>query len=270
MLNQNNVFPVRGEHDAGHSGGFAPSSSGKGVIIKMWEKEKESAARHAASLVQSGMVLGLGTGSTSAKMVHEVGRRVKLGELTIKAVCTSARTEEIARSYGIPLLALSSNQPIDLYLDGADEVDAAGRMIKGGGGALLREKLVASNSRRRVIMIDPSKRVDHLGNFPLPVETVRFGHDVIIRELGKIPGCRPQLRMNGVGEPYATDENHYITDCHFEETFSDPEALDTAILRIPGVVETGLFFGLCDLLVIGGAESARTEEFAPHQYAKQD
>lgn len=229
----------------------------------MWEKEKESAARHAASLVESGMVLGLGTGSTSAKMVHEIGKRVKTGDLSIRAVCTSARTEEIARSYGIPLLPLTAGQPIDLYLDGADEVDSQGRMIKGGGGALLREKLVACNSRRRVIMIDPSKRVEQLGNFPLPVETVRFGHDVILAELARVPGCHPQLRMNGIGEPYTTDENHYIADCHFDETFDDPEALNVGLLKIPGVVETGLFFGLCDLLVIGGPGDATTESFPP-------
>ncbi|MCC5875147.1 MAG: ribose-5-phosphate isomerase RpiA [Candidatus Sumerlaeia bacterium] len=226
----------------------------------MLDQEKIMAGRRAAEMVKSGMIVGLGTGSTSAKMIQEVGARVKAGELEIRAVCTSSRTEEMAKSFGIPILPLSKAHPIDIYLDGADEVDPEGRMIKGGGGALLREKLVATNSACRVIMIDSTKKVAKLGGFPLPVEIVRFGSDVILAEIEKLlPDCRAHLRTDGVGEPYETDERHHIVDVIFQDHIDNPEKLDNDLLKIPGVVETGLFFGLCDILVTGAQESATVE-----------
>lgn len=226
----------------------------------MQDQEKAMAGRRAAEMVESGMIVGLGTGSTSAKMIQEVGARVKAGELEIRAVCTSARTEEMAKSFGIPILPLSKAHAIDLYLDGADEVDPLGRMIKGGGGALLREKLVATNSARRVIMIDSTKKVAKLGGFPLPVEIVRFGCDVILAEIEKLlPNGRAHLRTDGVGEPYETDERHHIVDVVFEDLIDNPEKLDMDLLKLPGVVETGLFFGLCDVLITGSEDTATVE-----------
>lgn len=230
----------------------------------MLEQEKIVAGQKAAEMVRTGMVVGLGTGSTSARMIQALGTRIKEGDIEIRAVCTSSRTEDLARSLGITILPLSKATPIDLYLDGADEVDPQGRMIKGGGGALLREKLVATNSARRIIMIDSSKKVKKLGGFPLPVEIVRFGHDVILAEIESLlPKCRAHLRTDGVGDPYQTDEKHHIVDITFEDHIDDPEALDAALLRIPGVVETGLFFNLCDVLITGGNDDATVEILKP-------
>lgn len=214
---------------------------------------KRAAALEAAALVQSGMVLGLGTGSTARIAVEEIGRRLAAGGLCdIVAVATSVATREQASAAGIPLTTLERHPVLDLTIDGADEVDPRGDMIKGHGGALLWEKIVAAASRRLVIVVDPSKVVERLGTArALPVEVVRFGwstHDAAIRALGAEPALR---RSGAAGEPVATDEGHYIIDCAFAGGITDPAAVHRELKRRPGVVETGLFLGFDPTVIVG-------------------
>jgi ribose 5-phosphate isomerase A len=198
------------------------------------------------------MVLGLGTGSTVRYAIEEIGRRVSRGELSdIVGIATSKATERIAGSMGIPLVALNDRPTVDLTIDGADEVDPDRNLIKGHGGALLREKIVASASRRLVIVVDRSKLVDRLGiTRAVPVEVVAFGWRVNQRALGEL-GSEPVLRLGPDGSPYTTDEGHYILDCRFNGGISDPQALEIEIKRCPGVVETGLFVGFDPEVIVG-------------------
>ena len=214
---------------------------------------KRAAALEAVALVQSGMALGLGTGSTARIAVEEIGRRLAGGRLCdIVAVPTSVATREQARGAGIALTTLEAHPVLDLTIDGADEVDARGDMIKGHGGALLWEKIVASASRRLVIVVDPSKLVERLGTTrSLPVEVVRFGwgtHEGAIRALGAASVLR---RSAASGEPLVTDEGHYIIDCAFALGLTDPVAVDRALKARPGVVETGLFLGFKPQIIVG-------------------
>ncbi len=226
------------------------------------DHEKTLAAKAASELVEDGMLVGLGTGSTSEKMVHFVGQRIQAGELSIEAICTSSGTEKAARQYGIPICSLSNDRPIDLYLDGADEIDGEGSMIKGGGGALLREKLVATHATRRVIMTDSSKQVECLGRaFKLPVEIVRFGFATTIDRIKKTARCEVHLRLAD-GELFVTDEGHYIVDCELPDGIASPRETDLKIVSIPGVVETGLFIDLCDELIVGSGDSVIRKSFA--------
>jgi ribose 5-phosphate isomerase A len=218
---------------------------------------KRAAALEAAALVQSGMVLGLGSGSTARIAVDEIGRRMAAGGLRdIVAVPTSAATRELATAAGIPLTTLEQHPVLDLTIDGADEVDAGGDMIKGRGGALLWEKIVASASQRLVIVVDPSKVVELLGvTRALPVEVVPFGwssHDATIRALGGVPALR---RAGPAGTPVATDEDHYIIDCSFAGGITDPGAVHRALKQRPGVVETGLFLGFKPTVIVGKREA---------------
>ncbi len=208
------------------------------------------------------MLVGLGSGSTSAIAVEEIGERIRRRELSIEAVCTSKRTEEIARRAGIPVRPLTA-RVIDLYIDGADQVDAQGRMIKGGGGALLREKMVAGNSRRHVIVVDESKPVTNLGvGFPVPVDIVPFGVDHLIDRIRKASGGHPVLRRNaGASDPRLSDDGNLIVDCHFEHGIEQPEEVAARIRDIVGVVEVGLFFGLCDTLIVGHDDGVETRDF---------
>ena len=209
------------------------------------------AARRAVDFVHAGMVVGLGTGAAASAAVREIGRRLAAGELSgILGIPTSNATRDLAREAGIPLTDLSANPRIDLTIDGADEVGPAGDLIKGLGGALLREKLVAVNSRRFIIVVDPSKLVRRLGErVPLPVEVVPFGwntHLALLRELGAEPALRP-----GPTGPFATDDGHYIIDARFPSGIDDPRGLADALARRPGVVETGLFLGMAPEVVVG-------------------
>jgi len=213
---------------------------------------KREAALDAASRVRSGMIVGLGTGSTAAFVVAEIGRRLRAGELErIVGIPTSAATQRQAGEAGIPLGTLEEHPVVDLTIDGADEVDPAGQLIKGLGGALLREKMVATASRRLVIVVDGSKLVDRLGTrAPLPVEVVTFAagaHAGAIRALG----AEPRQRRTPAGEPYRTDEGHYILDCAFAGGIADPHAVQAALRARPGVVETGLFLDLRPEVVVG-------------------
>ena len=218
---------------------------------------KQQAAERAITLVQDGMVLGLGTGSTAARFVDLVGQRVRNG---LKVICvpTSEATRLQAERLGIPLATLDEQPFLNLTVDGADEVDDQLRLIKGGGGALLCEKIVATASDRMVVISDASKRVANLGRFPLPVEVVRFGltaTSAMIEGLAEDVGCQGDIvqRMGTDGKPFITDSGNFILDCAFG-TISDPEALDEALKYVPGVVENGLFLGIADSAIIAGPD----------------
>jgi ribose 5-phosphate isomerase A len=217
---------------------------------------KQLAAAQALTLVKSGMRLGLGTGSTAAKFVDLVGQRVKQEGLQLVCVPTSEATRTRAERLGLTLSTLESTPFLDLTVDGADELDDDLRLIKGGGGALLREKIVATASERMVVIADHSKRVGTLGKFPLPVEVVSFGLTAtrhMVAVLAAEAGCEGDivLRLDKDGRPLLTDGGNLILDCAFGR-IEDPEALDEALKLVPGVVENGLFLGIADAAIIAG------------------
>lgn len=208
---------------------------------------KLQAARKAVKFIEDGMVLGLGTGSTTRLAVDEIGKLVKDGYRLV-GVPTSIETERQARSLNIPLTTLEEAGELDLTIDGADEVDPRFRLIKGLGGALLREKMVAHYSKREIIIVDSSKIVDVLGvKTPLPVEVVQFGHRRTKAALEEL-GCVASLR--GGDRPFVTDNGNFIYDCKFN-AIVDPERMDCDISSIPGVVENGLFIGLATSVIVG-------------------
>ncbi len=218
---------------------------------------KQQAAERAIALVEDGMSLGLGTGSTAARFVDLVGQRVKEG-LKVRCVPTSEATRIQAERLGIPLISLDEHPFLDLTVDGADEFDAELRLLKGGGGALLREKIVAAASARMVVVADHSKQVAILGKFPLPVEVVRFGLAAtrgMIEVLASDAGCEGEitLRAGKDGQPFLTDGGNHIFDCAFGR-IEDPEGLDEALRLIPGVVENGLFLGIADAAIVAGPD----------------
>ncbi|WHY21699.1 ribose-5-phosphate isomerase RpiA [Paenibacillus sp. G2S3] len=208
---------------------------------------KQLAAEKAVEYVEDGMKLGLGTGSTAYWAIRKLGERVSEG-LKITAVATSRASEEQARELGIPLVAFGDIDSLDLTIDGADELDSSLQLIKGGGGALLREKIVASNSTRMIVIADEGKVVDTLGKFPLPVEIVPFAWEWTVAELAKL-GCQPELRRSGE-ELYKTDNGNYIADCRFEAIEAAPK-LALTIQSIPGVVDHGLFIGIAAMAIVG-------------------
>lgn len=209
---------------------------------------KQLAGERGAAYVQDGMVVGLGTGSTVYWTIRRLGEMVRAG-VRLWGVPTSRRTEELAREVGIPLVTFAEVQELDLTIDGADEVSPSFDLTKGGGGALLREKLVASASRRMIVVVDSSKLVPVLGAFPLPVEVVPFAWEVTARRIGPL-GCTPVLRTTPEG-PFRTDNGNYVLDCAFGR-IPDPAALYRELKLVPGVVDTGLFVGLADTVVVGG------------------
>ena len=216
---------------------------------------KRQAAEQALNYVEDGMKLGLGTGSTAAKFIELLGAKVRSG---LKVVCvpTSEATRAQAAALNIPLTTLDQTPVLDLTVDGADEIDEELRLIKGGGGALLREKIVAVASDRVVIIADNSKRVEVLGRFPLPLEVVPFGLAAtqrLIAQLAADSGCEGdiKLRLGTDGKPFVTDNGNHILDCAFG-AIDDPEALDDALKLVPGLVESGLFLGVADVGIIAG------------------
>lgn len=216
---------------------------------------KEVAGRKAVEFVENGMSLGLGTGSTVHHALVRLGERIRDEGLRVRGVPTSRDTHDKALRFGIPLVALESIETLDLTIDGADEIDARFDMIKGGGGALLREKVIASITRQEVIVIGRSKLVPRLGTtFALPVEVVPFALATVDRALRRL-GCAPSLRMDS-GRPYMTDNGNSILDCRFANGIADAAELEAAIARIPGAVESGLFIGLAHALVIGEADGS--------------
>ena len=221
------------------------------------DQQKLAAAERALDFIEGGMRLGLGTGSTAAKLVDLLGVRVGQG-LDVICVPTSEATHNQAKALGIPLTTLDDQPQLDLTIDGADELDSRLRLIKGGGGALLREKIVAAASSRMLVITDASKQVESLGKFPLPVEVISFGLAATrahIETQARALGCDGDivLRMAGGGEPFATDSGNAILDCSFGR-IPEPEDLAAALAGIPGVVEHGLFIGLADTAIVGGPD----------------
>ncbi len=210
--------------------------------------EKQAAARASLQFIKDGQVVGLGTGSTAAYFIQFLGERVKAG-LKIRGIPTSIHSQQLSEKYGIPLTTLDEVEQIDVDIDGADEFDPQLNLIKGGGGALLREKIVASASRKFVVVSDATKQVPVLGRFPLPVEVIPFAQTLLTREITAM-GATVSLRKAKDGTPYRTDEGHRILDCAFGQ-IPDPAALAKTLANMPGVVEHGLFIGMADVVLIG-------------------
>jgi ribose 5-phosphate isomerase A len=215
------------------------------------EREKELAARASLKFVEGECVIGLGTGSTAEHVVRLLAARVKEG-LKIVAIPTSVKTRDLALSLGIPIATLDEHPEIDVTIDGADELDPSLNLVKGGGGALLREKVIASASRRLVIVADSTKRVDALGAFPLPVEIIAFARALLERRIAAL-GAGVALRRRADGSPFTTDEGHQILDCSFGR-IADPPALARTLSDMPGVVEHGLFIGMADVALVGNGD----------------
>lgn len=219
------------------------------------DKAKFVAAKHAAGMVEDGMRVGLGTGSTAAWLVRCIGEMVRNEGLKIRGVPTSTRTAELARDVGIDVVSLDEAKWLDLTIDGADEFDADLNLIKGGGGALLQEKIVATASDQMVVIADAAKEVDTLGAFPLPVEVIPFGWQTTQALLEEtlismdVMGRNSTLRMNGEA-PFVTDEGNHILDLHLNR-IGNARQLALVLNQIPGVVENGLFIDICDTVIIG-------------------
>jgi ribose 5-phosphate isomerase A len=214
---------------------------------------KRLAGEAAAALIQDGMVIGLGSGTTAIQMIYALGRRIQEGLSIIGAVPTSHISEELARKLSIPLTNLDAHPVLDLDIDGADEIDPQLQLIKGGGGALLREKIVASSARRFVVIADATKRVARLGqHFPLPVEVVPFATKPVTQRIEEL-GATVHLRHSGENV-FLTENCNIILDCFFANGINDPAELDTRLQSIVGVVETGLFLHMAERAIIGGPE----------------
>lgn len=211
------------------------------------DQEKEAAARASLHFVKDGQVVGLGTGSTATHFIKLLGEQVKNG-LRVRGIPTSVRSRELAESLGIPLTTLDECQEIAVTVDGADEVDPELRLIKGGGGALLREKIVASATKQMVVVADATKQVQKLGKFPLPVEVIKFAQALVAKRITAL-GAQVQLRTGADGKPFLTDENNHILDCRFGE-IQDPVALARQLSDMPGVVEHGLFIGFASVVLV--------------------
>jgi ribose 5-phosphate isomerase A len=210
------------------------------------DQEKEAAARASLQFVKDGQVVGLGTGSTAAHFIKLLGEKVKNG-MRVRGIPTSDRSRELAESLGIPLTTLDDCQEIAVTVDGADEVDPQLRLIKGGGGAMLREKVVASATKQLVIVADATKQVPVLGKFPLPVEVIQFAQALVAKRITAL-GAKVSVRLNGDGTPYVTDERNHILDCRFGQ-IADADVLARQLSEMPGVVEHGLFIGMASVVL---------------------
>ncbi len=219
---------------------------------------KELAAAEAVRYVEDGMVVGLGSGSTASIAIRLIGDKVKAEGLEIVGVPTSKTSDLLGRAVGIKIVDLDNHPTVDLTIDGADEVDPRLNLIKGLGGALVREKIVAAASVVEIIVADESKLVDYLGQkAPLPVEVVKFSFKTTMRRLTAL-GCKPVLRMAAEG-PFTTDNGNYIIDCRFER-IDNPASVETTMNNIPGVVDNGLFVGRASKAMIGTKDGVRILE----------
>ena len=221
------------------------------------EALKQQAGIEACKFIKSGMKVGLGTGSTFRHTVIELGRKIEQEDLQIIGVPTSLATEKLAIKVGIPLVELSECDALDIVIDGADEFDSNFNLIKGGGAALLREKIVAQESLSMVVVADERKMVDTLGAFPLPIEITPFSHQATIRQLTRLLDCRVNCRMAG-DNPVVTDNGNYIADAHCGPKLNEPEELEVDILKIAGVVQVGLFNNMCDAVVLAKNSGVET------------
>jgi len=218
------------------------------------EAKKTAAAKAIETFLKDGMKIGLGSGTTSRWFVRILGERVAAG-LRVTGVASSKSTAELAQEVGVRLADLNEIDELDMTIDGADEIDAKGRMIKGGGASLLWEKIVACASKTMVCIVDESKRVERLGRFPLPVEVIPFAWRSTERQLRKLFATQglgnPQIDVRGgLEKPLITDSGHYLLDCHLQ-AIKDPDALGEKLNQIPGVVENGLFIGIATNAVVG-------------------
>ncbi|MFV0490782.1 MAG: ribose-5-phosphate isomerase RpiA [Pseudorhodobacter sp.] len=246
------------------------------------DKAKFAAAKRAVGLIEDHMKVGLGTGSTAAWMVRCLAKRIKEEGLRVTGVPTSTRTADLARKLGVPITSLDDAKWLDLTIDGADEFDAEFNLIKGGGAALLQEKIVATASDRMVVIADAAKEVDQLGAFPLPVEVIPFGWQttkVLIEEMLvslEVKNREVSLRMNG-DAPLVTDEANFILDLHLRE-IGNPRKLALVLNQIAGVVENGLFIDICDVVIVGQEDgkvrlrdiNAGTEEVSQIGFERRD
>jgi ribose 5-phosphate isomerase A len=220
------------------------------------DAQKDAAAARAVAEIRSGMTVGLGTGSTAAFAVKRLGARVREG-LRIRGVPTSEGTRALAAAEGIPIVSLDDVDMIDVAIDGTDEADGNLDLIKGGGGALLREKVVAGLAKRFIVIADQNKLVPTLGAFPLPVEIVPFARAVVARSAATL-GCEPSLRLGRDGRPFVTDNGNHILDCRFGR-ITDAAAIAARLDATPGVAEHGLFLGMAEILVLGQADGSVRE-----------
>lgn len=213
-------------------------------------ESKKRAAEKAVEAVKDGMTVGLGTGTTAYWAIQKIAERVKEG-LRIQAVATSLETERLAKELGIPLVLFSAVETIDLTIDGADEVDTDKNLLKGGGGALLREKIVAYHSRQYLVVVDESKRVDQLGRFPLPLEILPFAMELTLMKLRRFGEANIRQKDGSI---FRTDNGNFIADlqCY---PIADPQGIDSQLHQIPGVLETGLFFHTLVSKVIVGKKN---------------
>lgn len=219
--------------------------------------EKKAAARASIRCIESGMVVGLGSGSTSSEFIQLLGERVQAGSLQIRGIPTSAGSQQLAASLGIPLVTFQDVSQIDVSVDGADEIDPHLRLIKGHGGALLHEKIIATATRRFVVIADHTKLVNVLGVMALPVEVISFAEPLLIRRISAL-GANVALRIEPDGKTFVTDEGNHILNCEFGE-IRDPEKLGAELDHIPGIVEHGLFVGLATVALV-----AHNEEVTEH------
>lgn len=218
----------------------------------MSEDEKKAAGYAAADCIQHDMLVGIGTGSTVFYFIEKLGERVKEG-LNIQAIPSSEKSLILAKKHAIPLLDAKKIVSLDITVDGADEIDREKRMIKGGGGALLREKILASSSREMIVIVDQAKVSEKIGRAKLPVEIVPFCYQATISKL-KAHGLNGSVRMESEGKFFCTDGGHFIYDIELQAPLDDPIKLHSEIITLPGVIETGLFFHVAGRVIIGKSD----------------
>ncbi|WEG11999.1 ribose-5-phosphate isomerase RpiA [Pullulanibacillus sp. KACC 23026] len=220
-------------------------------------QEKQLVGEYAAKYVEDGMIVGLGTGSTAYYTIHKIAQRVKEEGMKLTFVSTSTRTTKLAQTLGLTIHNINDVPEVDLTIDGCDEFDPQLKGIKGGGGALLFEKIIATSSKQNIWVADRSKKVEVLGAFPLPVEVLTFGSSHTIRKFEK-EGLNPSIRKKADGSVFITDSQNLVVDLHLSQ-IEDPEGLSIWLNSLPGVVENGLFLGIADRVIYPKADGSIEE-----------